>query len=78
MGAQLSLITPTASTVAIESYVLELGDINFERNLGDARFLKAILGSRGGALITVKVFIKPTDHMKLDDQARKLIGEYEQ
>lgn len=61
MGGQLSLLTPTASTIAIDAYVNELGDVQYERLMSNARFLKTIKGTHLDGLVVCKVFIKPSD-----------------
>lgn len=65
MGGQLSLIAPPASTIAIEAYLSELGDIQYEKNIGNARFLKTLKGLHSEGLVVVKVFIKPTAQIDL-------------
>lgn len=61
MGGQLSLLTPTASTIAIDAYVNELGDVQYERLMSNARFLKTVKGTHLDGLVVCKVFIKPSD-----------------
>ncbi|KAA8915744.1 hypothetical protein TRICI_002102 [Trichomonascus ciferrii] len=77
MGGQLSLIAPPASTIAIEAYVSELGDIQYEKNIGNARFLKTLKGLHSDGLVVVKVFIKPSAQIDLttieEELKRKLL-----
>jgi phosphoinositide-3-kinase regulatory subunit 4 len=74
MGGQLSLIAPSASTISIEAYVSELGDIQYEKNLGNARFLKTLKGLHEEGMVVVKVLIKPTPAIKLDQVGNELIS----
>lgn len=60
MGAQVSLISPTAATVATEAYVSELQNIQYGRNLGNSRFLKSLKCISPDGYVVVKIFIKPS------------------
>lgn len=61
MGANLSLLTPHAHTVAVRSYIDVLSWYKFLSVINDNRFLKTIkaVDTRSGALLVIKVFIKP-------------------
>lgn len=61
MGANLSLLTPHAHTVAIRSYIDVLAPYKFLDVINDNRFLKTIkaVDTRSGALLVIKLFIKP-------------------
>lgn len=61
MGANLSLLTPHAHTVAIRSYIDVLTPYKFLSVINDNRFLKTIkaVDTRSGTLLVIKVFIKP-------------------
>ncbi|KAK9471858.1 uncharacterized protein V1510DRAFT_426608 [Dipodascopsis tothii] len=72
-------VTPSAPTVGIESYVDELGGIQYDKTCGSARFMKTVKGRRKDGLVIVKIFIKPVANLslvnyrkKLKDEARKL------
>lgn len=65
MGNHLSLTTPTASTVAIDAYISELQTVQYDRNLGNSRFLKTVKGISEMSLAVVKVFIKPDGRIDL-------------
>lgn len=66
MGNQLSLVTPSSATFAIDAYVAELRTIKYEKNLGNARFLKTVQGTiENEGSVVVKVFIKPSPDMDL-------------
>lgn len=73
MGNQLSLTTPTAATVAIDAYISELQNVHYDRNLGNARFLKTVKGASERSLVAVKVFIKPSQEMSLKSFYTELI-----
>ncbi|SAM00828.1 hypothetical protein [Absidia glauca] len=47
------------TVVVVDSYVSELGDIQYERSLGNARFMKTIRGRHKDGLVVVKILIKP-------------------
>lgn len=67
MGNQLSLVTPTSATFAIDAYVAELRTIKYTGNLGKARFLKTVKGviENEMGMVVVKVFIKPSSDFDL-------------
>jgi phosphoinositide-3-kinase regulatory subunit 4 len=76
MGNQLSLITPSSTTFAIDAYVAELKTIHYEKNLGNARFLKTIRGLNDEGPVVVKVFIKPTLDLDLSVYYAELLSKY--
>lgn len=76
MGNQLSLITPSSTTFAIDAYVAELKTIHYEKNLGNARFLKTIRGLNDEGPVVVKVFIKPTLDVDLSGYYAELLSKY--
>lgn len=63
MGAKLSLLAPSAPTIAISSYVDILSSIQYVEVINNSRFLKTIkaIDQRTGCLIIVKVLIKPSN-----------------
>lgn len=76
MGNQLSLTTHTAATVAIDAYISELNNVQYDRNLGNARFLKTVKGVSDNSLAVVKVFIKPSQDIDLSNFSSELISMY--
>ncbi|KAI8056579.1 hypothetical protein BDF22DRAFT_666984 [Syncephalis plumigaleata] len=61
MGNQVSSMTPSTVTAGITSYVAELGNIEYEKSMGNARFLKTVRGrvSDTSSAIVTKIFVKP-------------------
>ncbi|ODV63834.1 ubiquitin-binding serine/threonine protein kinase VPS15 [Ascoidea rubescens DSM 1968] len=59
MGTQLSLLTPTAPTVALSSYIDVLDGIQYFDQLGRTRFLKTIKAADQNGYLIVKLLIKP-------------------
>ncbi|RKP06806.1 armadillo-type protein, partial [Thamnocephalis sphaerospora] len=61
MGNQVSSMTPSTVTAGIASYVAELEDVDYEKSMGNARFLKTIRGRTGSSssALVVKIFVKP-------------------
>ena len=62
MGARLSLLAPSAATVAISSYVDVLESFQYVELLNNSRFLKTIkaVDTKSGNLVIIKILIKPT------------------
>ncbi|KAK9465828.1 hypothetical protein V1512DRAFT_264820 [Lipomyces arxii] len=75
MGNQISQVTPSASTVGIDSYVDELGDIQYDKTCGSARFMKTVRGRHKDGLVIVKIFIKPTASLGLRSFQKQLTSE---
>lgn len=67
MGARLSLLAPSAPTVAVSSYVDILNSIQFLELINNSRFLKTIkaFDRNGGNLIIIKILIKSSDETNL-------------
>lgn len=65
MGARLSLLAPSAPTVAISSFVDILQNIQYLELVNNSRFLKTIkaLDTSTGNLIIIKILIKPATTM---------------
>ncbi|PPQ92492.1 hypothetical protein CVT25_010325 [Psilocybe cyanescens] len=73
MGNAQSGSALTRTTVALDSFVAELGgDIIFEKNLGSARFLKTVKCRHRNGYMVVKIFIKPDPGMSLRSHHRRL------
>ncbi|KAK9314599.1 hypothetical protein V1524DRAFT_454543 [Lipomyces starkeyi] len=77
MGNQISQVTPSAPTVGIDSYVDELGDIQYDKTCGSARFMKTVRGRHKDGLVIVKIFIKPMANLSLRTFQRQLTNERE-
>jgi phosphoinositide-3-kinase regulatory subunit 4 len=87
MGANLSTVTPSSTTAGVDSYVAELGDVQYEKrysfllyltnfgsSLSSARFLKTIRGKTRYGLVVVKIFVKPSVNFSLVRWVRQLRG----
>lgn len=81
MGSHLSLMAPTAPSIAVSAYVDVLDQIQYLEQLGTSRFLKTIKANDADGSIVIKVFIKPNDGAELtqwrkalDEQKTKLIN----
>jgi len=74
MGSQISLMAPTAPSIAVSAYVDVLDQIQYLEQLGSSRFLKTVKANDPDGSIVVKVFIKPNDGMELTSW-RKLLNE---
>ncbi|KAL0095744.1 kinase-like domain-containing protein, partial [Phycomyces blakesleeanus] len=61
----------------IDSYVSELGDIYYERSIGNARFMKTIRGRHKDGMVVVKIFVKPELNMSLQNYVKRLQEEYD-
>ncbi|KAF4612681.1 hypothetical protein D9613_011717 [Agrocybe pediades] len=73
MGNAHSGSALTRTTVALDSYVAELGgDIIFEKSLGSARFLKTVKCRHKNGYLVVKIFIKPDPGISLRHYHRRL------
>lgn len=60
MGAQLSTVAAATTTVPIDAYIAELGDLAYASDVGKSRFLKTVKAVHRDGAVVVKVFIKPT------------------
>lgn len=72
MGQGFSLATPSAGSAGID--IPQLQDIQYERSIGDARFMKSIRARDENAVVLVKVLVKPFPEVKLDKYRRQIIG----
>lgn len=72
MGGQLSTLSPLATTIALDAYFAELKDIQYERAIGTARFLKTLRGIHSEGPVIVKIFIKPNPGINLSAIVDKL------
>ncbi|CCH44110.1 phosphoinositide-3-kinase, regulatory subunit [Wickerhamomyces ciferrii] len=65
MGAHLSLMAPTAPSIALSAYVDVLDQIQYLEQLGTSRFLKTVKANDPDGSIVTKVFIKPNEGIEL-------------
>jgi phosphoinositide-3-kinase regulatory subunit 4 len=72
MGQGFSLATPSAGSTGID--IPHLSDVQYERSIGNARFMKSIRGRTDNGVVLVKVLVKPYAEVKLDKYRRKMIG----
>ncbi|KAH8550281.1 hypothetical protein BGW37DRAFT_79383 [Umbelopsis sp. PMI_123] len=77
MGNKISTATPSTASAGIDSYVSELGDIQYERSIGSARFMKTIRGLHKDSLVIVKIFVKPEQGLSLQRYLQRLEDERE-
>ncbi|KAH3677232.1 hypothetical protein WICMUC_001813 [Wickerhamomyces mucosus] len=67
MGAELSLMAPTAPSIAVSAYIDVLDQIQYNKPLASSRFLKTIKAQDSDGSIVVKIFIKPNDNYELNN-----------
>lgn len=72
MGQGFSLATPSAGSTGID--IPQLSDIQYERSIGNGRFLKSIRGRTENGVVLVKVLVKPYTEVKLDKYRKKIIS----
>lgn len=72
MGAQLSLMAPTAPSIAVSAYVDVLDEIQYKRPIGSSRFLRTVKAQDPDGAIVVKVFIKPSQDIPLENWKKVL------
>lgn len=73
MGQGFSLATPSAGSAGID--IPQLGDVHYERSIGNARFMKSIRGRTEQGVVLVKVLVKPYTEVKLDKYKERIINE---
>jgi len=73
MGQGYSIIHPQAGSAGIDTP--ELVDLEYERTLNGAKFLKVIRARHKDGVVIVKVFTKAYAALKLDDRVKALIEE---
>lgn len=74
MGQGFSLATPAAGAAGID--IAQLRDIQYERSIGNARFMKSIRARHENGVVLVKVLVKPFAEVKLEQYKRKIIGAF--
>ncbi|EFZ04079.1 serine/threonine protein kinase and WD40 domain protein [Metarhizium robertsii] len=73
MGQGFSLATPSAGSAGID--IAQLQDVQYERSIGNARFMKSIRGRHEHGVVLVKVLVKPYAGVNLDQYKQKIIKE---
>ena len=73
MGQGFSLATPSVGSAGID--ISELSDIQYEKGIGNARFMKSIRGRQEHGVVLVKVLAKPFPSVKLDKYKKRIIGK---
>ncbi|OAQ71270.1 VPS15 protein kinase [Pochonia chlamydosporia 170] len=73
MGQGFSLATPSAGSAGIDA--AQLRDVQYERSIGNARFMKTIRGRHEHGVVLVKVLVKPYAEVNLDQYKKKIIKE---
>lgn len=71
MGQGFSLATPSAGSAGID--IAELQDVQYERSIGNARFMKTIRGRHENGVVLVKVLVKPYTEVKLEKYKAQII-----
>lgn len=72
MGQGFSLATPSAGSAGIDA--AQLRDVQYERSIGNARFMKTIRGRHEHGVVLVKVLVKPYAEVNLDQYKKKIIS----
>jgi phosphoinositide-3-kinase regulatory subunit 4 len=73
MGQGYSLTTLSAGSATID--VPELADLQYEKSLGNARFMKCIRARHKHGLVIAKVVMKPSANKNWDDYVHILSGK---
>ncbi|TWU73251.1 Serine/threonine-protein kinase [Metarhizium rileyi] len=73
MGQGFSLATPSAGSAGIDT--AQLQDVQYERSIGNARFMKSVRGRHEHGVVLVKVLVKPYAGVNLDQYKQKIIDE---
>jgi hypothetical protein len=73
MGQGFSLATPSAGSAGID--IAQLQDVQYEKSIGNARFMKSIRGRTEHGVVLVKVLVKPYSDVKLEEYKKQIIGE---
>lgn len=72
MGQGFSLATPSAGSAGID--VPQLSDVQYEKSIGNARFMKSIRGRTENGVVLVKVLVKPYTDVKLAKYKQRIAG----
>ncbi|KAF2273510.1 ARM repeat-containing protein [Westerdykella ornata] len=73
MGQGFSLTTLSAGSAGID--VPELADLQYEKSLGAARFMKTVRARHKDGLVVARVVMKPYAHLNLDIYVKRLLEE---
>lgn len=73
MGQGYSITTLSAGAANID--VPELNDLNYEKSLGNARFMKTVRARSKNGLVVAKVVMKPYPSLKLDEYIKVILRE---
>jgi phosphoinositide-3-kinase regulatory subunit 4 len=73
MGQGFSLTTLSAGSANID--VPELADLQYEKSLGAARFMKAVRARHKDGLVVARVVMKPYAQFDFQDHVRRLLRE---
>ena len=73
MGQGYSITTLSAGAANID--VPELSDLNYEKSLGNARFMKTVRARCKDGLVVAKVVMKPYPSLKLDEYIKVILRE---
>ncbi|EQK99966.1 phosphoinositide 3-kinase regulatory subunit 4 [Ophiocordyceps sinensis CO18] len=73
MGQGFSLATPSAGSAGID--IAQLQDIQYERSIGNARFMKSIRGRNENGVVLVKVLVKPFAEVDLEEYKQQIIKQ---
>ncbi|KAH7130299.1 hypothetical protein B0J11DRAFT_577843 [Dendryphion nanum] len=73
MGQGFSLTTLSAGSAGID--VPQLADIQYEKSLGKARFMKTVRARHKDGLVVARVVAKPYAQLNLDQYVKRLIEE---
>ncbi|KAH7327960.1 hypothetical protein B0I35DRAFT_366464 [Stachybotrys elegans] len=73
MGQGFSLATPSAGSAGID--IAQLRDVQYEKSIGNARFMKSIRGRHDNGVVLVKVLVKPYSDVKLEQYKKQIIEQ---
>ena len=73
MGQGFSLATPSAGAATID--IPELSDLQYERALGGARFMKCVRARHHDGLVLVKILVKPYVPLSLESYKKEILSE---
>lgn len=71
MGQGFSLTTLPANSVGIDAP--ELADLQYEKSLGKARFMKTVRARHKDGLVTAKVVMKPYADLSFHENVKRLL-----
>ena len=74
MGQGFSLTTLSAGSANID--VPELADLQYEKSLGAARFMKAVRARHKDGLVVARVVMKPYAQFDFQEHVKRLLREF--